>query len=133
MKKKLFVSVPMKGRKTENIIRDIEKMRKVAEAIFGEELELIDSYIEEDPPEGCNIPVWYMGKSVQLMGQADYFIGISNWLPAFRGCELERKIAEAYGIPTTYVNIYHLCPDIMEIDREFQETEFRETVMPKTC
>ena len=48
--KKLFVSVPMKGRKEENIKRDIEKMHKIAEAVFGEELELLDSYIEENPP-----------------------------------------------------------------------------------
>ena len=45
--KKLFVSVPMKGRTEEEIKASIQKMKKIAEIYEGEELELIDSYIED--------------------------------------------------------------------------------------
>lgn len=41
--KKLFVSVPMKGRTEEEIKASIQKMKKIAEIYEGEELELIDS------------------------------------------------------------------------------------------
>lgn len=122
MKKKLFVSVPMKGREPENIMRDIEKMHKVAEAIFGEELELIDSYIEENPPEGANAGLWYMGKSIQIMSEADYFVGIEDWLPAFKGCSLERHLASTYDIPIALVSTRHLSPDISRINNELIET-----------
>ena len=123
--KKLFVSVPMKGRKKENIKRDIEKMHKIAEAVFGEELELLDSYIEENPPEGCNVPVWYLGKSVELIAQADYFIGIERWMEAFKGCEIERKVAVNYNIARFFINPVHLSPDILEIENYVQEAVFR--------
>ena len=62
--KKLFVSVPMKGRTEEEIKASIQKMKKIAEIYEGEELELIDSYIEDNPPKdskeyrfSCNIPL----------------------------------------------------------------------------
>ncbi len=44
--KKLFISCPMKGRKEEDIKESIEKMHKIAEIIFNEELEVIKSYKE---------------------------------------------------------------------------------------
>lgn len=43
--KKLFVSVPMKGRTETEIKASIQKMKKIAEVYEGEELELIDSYL----------------------------------------------------------------------------------------
>lgn len=128
MKKKLFVSVPMKGREPENIMRDIEKMHKIASAIFGEELELIDSYIEENPPEGANAGLWYMGKSIQMMSEADYFVGIENWLPAFEGCSLEHQAASIYDIPIASVNARHLSPDILRINNELMETRCGDNV-----
>ena len=56
--KKLFVSVPMKGGTEKEIKASIQKMKKIAEAYEGEELELIDSYIEDDPPKNNLQPVW---------------------------------------------------------------------------
>ena len=50
--KKLFISVPIKGRTEEAIKASMEKMHKIAEATVGEELEVIPSYIEDNPPKG---------------------------------------------------------------------------------
>ena len=41
--KKLFVSVPMVGRSDEAIRESISRMKKIAEAYWNEELELIDT------------------------------------------------------------------------------------------
>lgn len=60
--KKLFVSVPMKGRTEEEIKASIQKMKKIAEIYEGEELELIDSYIEDNPPKDSKEAVWYLGE-----------------------------------------------------------------------
>ena len=76
--KKLFVSVPMKGRTEEEIKASIQKMKKIAEVYEGEELELIDSYIEDNPPQNKNQAVWYLGESIKKLAQADVFIGISD-------------------------------------------------------
>ena len=58
--KKLFVSVPMKGRTEEKIKASIQKMKKIAEIYEGEELELIDSYIEDNPTKDNNHAIWFL-------------------------------------------------------------------------
>ena len=70
--KKLFASVPMRGRTEEEIRESFAKMKRIAEAYEGEELELIDTWIAEDPPEGVREnAVWYLGKSLELLSTAD--------------------------------------------------------------
>lgn len=100
--KKLFVSVPMKGRTEEEIKASIQKMKTIAEACEGEQLELIDSYIEDNAPKNANPPVWYLGKSLEKLSEADIFIGIDddyNW----SGCYIERIAAQRYGIKEYHV------------------------------
>ena len=105
--KKLFVSVPMKGRTEEEIKASIQKMKKIAEIYEGEELELIDSYIEDNPPKGSKEAVWYLGESLKKLAQADVFIGINDaW--DWNGCYIEIETAKRYGIkiymiPANYV------------------------------
>ena len=96
--KKLFISQSMRGLKDEEILKAREEIRTRAEQIIGEEVELINSFIEEYPGEiNKSIPVWYLGKSIQFLSQADiaYFGG--DWRNA-RGCKIEYEIADKYGI-----------------------------------
>lgn len=101
--KKLFVSVPMKGRTEEEIKASIQKMKKIAEIYEGEELELIDSYIEDNPPKDSKEEaVWYLGESLKKLAQADVFIGIDEAYD-WNGCYIERDTAQRYGIKTYIV------------------------------
>lgn len=105
--KKLFVSVPMKGRTEEEIKASIQKMKKIAEIYEGEELELIDSYIEDNPPKGNNEAIFYLGESIKKLAQADVFAGIYESYE-WSGCRIENITAESYGIksyeiPARYV------------------------------
>lgn len=113
--KKLFISCPMKGRTEENIRKSMEKMHKIAEIVFDQELEVIPSYIEDNPPENGNQAIWYLGKTIQLLAEADFFIGI-EWNDYFKGCEAERLIARDYGIRSTYVDIREMMPDACEVE-----------------
>lgn len=101
--KKLFVSVPMKGRTEEEIKASIQKMKKIAEIYEGEELELIDSYIEDNPPKDSKEAVWYLGESLKKLAQADVFIGI-NEAYDWNDCYIERDTAQRYGIKTYIVS-----------------------------
>lgn len=126
--KKLFVSVPMKGRTEEEIKASIQKMKKIAEIYEGEELELIDSYIEDNPPKSNNEAVWYLGESLKKLAQADIFAGI-NEAYDWNGCYIERDTAQRYGIkayivPARYViddynallqRLHPVCNDAMPI------------------
>ena len=96
--KKLFISQPMKGLTDEEILKTREKIRVKAEKVIGEPVELIDSFIKEYPGEiNKSVPVYYLGKSIQLLSQADiaYFSG--DWRNA-RGCLIEHEVAKQYGI-----------------------------------
>ena len=121
--KKLFISVPMKGRTEEEIKASIQKMKKIAEIYEGEELELIDSYIEDNPPKGNNEAIFYLGESIKKLAQADVFVGICESYE-WSGCRIENITAESYGIkryaiPERYVienynailNKLHSIPD----------------------
>ena len=59
--KKLFISCPINGRTEENIKKSMEKMHKIAEIVLDQKLEVIDSYVEENPPENVNQGIWYLG------------------------------------------------------------------------
>lgn len=124
--KKLFVSVPMKGRTEEEIKASIQKMKKIAEIYEGEELELIDSYIENNPPKDSKEAVWYLGESLKKLAQADVFMGICE-IYDWNGCCIEMETANKYGIkaytiPVRYViddynallnRLYLVCNDAM--------------------
>ena len=55
--KKLFISCPMKDRTEAQIRGTMMQMHNIAEAVFGEELDVIQSYIP-DPPCGMNQALW---------------------------------------------------------------------------
>ena len=96
--KKLFISQPMRGLTDEEILKAREEIRARAEQAIGEPVELIDSFIKDCPKEiNKSIPVWCLGKSIQLLSQADiaYFGG--NWRNA-RGCKIEHEVARTYGM-----------------------------------
>lgn len=100
--KKLFVSAPMKGRTAEEIKASIQKMKKIAEIYEGEELELIDSYVEDNPPKNNNQAIWYLGKSLEKLSEADIFIGIEDDYD-WSGCYIERMTAHKYNIKSYHV------------------------------
>ena len=108
--KKLFVSVPMRGRTEEEIKSNIEQMHKIAEASFGEELEVIDSYIEYKPPENSIKSVWCLGESIKKLSTADCFIGVAdgNSVKNYTGCFIEGAVAMEYGIPHYFISAKRL-------------------------
>lgn len=114
--KKLFVSVPMRERTEEAIKASIAKMKAIAEAYEGEELELIDSYMPGNAPKNVNRRIWYLGKSIELMAEADVFTGCYNAYGKYPGCDIEVDVARCYQIKTHRVDIEDVCPDLVDID-----------------
>ena len=116
--KKLFISCPMKGRTEENIRKSMEKMHKIAEAMFEQELEVIPSYIEHKPPENSNQAVWYLSESIKKMAEADYFIGV-KFSMMFKGCNIEESVACSYKIPHCLLNVEDVGPDVVDLERDY--------------
>lgn len=105
--KKLFISVPMKGRTDEAIKNSIEKMHKIAELKFGEELDVIDTFCVIPEPDGANRSIYCLGHSIQKLAEADYFIGI-DYSEFYSGCHIEHEVARHYNIKMTHVEM-HEC------------------------
>lgn len=96
--KKLFISQPMRGLSEEEILKAREEIKIKAEKVIGEPVEVIDSFFTEYPGELCkSIPMWYLGKSIQLLSQADIVYFGGDWRNA-RGCKIEYEVAKSYNM-----------------------------------
>lgn len=96
--KKVFISQPMNGLTDEEILEKRSEIKKDIETKINEEIEFIDSFLQDYPGEiNKHILVWYLGKSIQLLSQADMIYLGEGWDKA-RGCKIEYEIAKAYGI-----------------------------------
>lgn len=121
--KKLFASVPMRGRTEEEIRESFAKMKRIAEAYEGEELELIDTWIAEEPPEGAKTnAVWYLGKSLEMLSTADVYIGVSTY-GYFPGCYVEEEVAQLYKIKRYHVYATDIIPNWNELMQRLSALE----------
>lgn len=112
--KKLFISCPMSGRSEENIKKTMFKMHQIAQIIFDEKLQPIDSYFNDETiEEKKNDSIYCLGRAIEKMADADYFIGVYD--RHFRGCNIERLIADEYGMKITLIDAIDVAPDISEI------------------
>lgn len=95
MSKKLFISQPMNGKTDAEILAVREQAIKSAENYLGEKVEVIDSFFQNAPAEAR--PLWYLGKSLELLATADVAYFAKGWENA-RGCKIENTCAIEYGI-----------------------------------
>lgn len=134
--KKLFISVPMKGRTEENINKSREFLHKYAELMVGEELEVINSMVVLDPEEFYgDKSVYCLGESIKRMSKADYFVGIDYGAGMWHGCDIERSVAQSYGIPWFCVSweSIHAFADMHEVQRKYWDKMEKCCAIPNTA
>ena len=93
--KKLFISQPMRGKTDDEIKAERARAIQSAEEVVGEPLEVIDSFFEKAPVNAK--PLWFLGKSLELLADADIAYFVSGWQD-YRGCKIEHTCAVEYGI-----------------------------------
>lgn len=93
--KKLFISQPMKGKSDQDILEERKKAIREAEKLLGEPVEVIDSFFQAAPADAK--PLWFLGKSLELLAGADVAYFASGWQDA-RGCKIEHTCTVEYGI-----------------------------------
>ena len=113
--KKVFLSVPMKGRTKEDIESSLAKMKAVASAyLLGEDVEFINTFVEEKPPyemDPNHNAVWYLGASLQKLAECDLVVNLDcRW--NYAGCRIENDVAAAYGIPVLQLDTALVAPDV---------------------
>lgn len=96
---KLFISQPMKDKTDDEIKKERNKIIEAAKKEYGEDLEVIDSFFENAPHDVK--PLWFLGKSLELLSTADIVFFAPNW-EKYRGCSIEHECAKQYGIKIIY-------------------------------
>ena len=100
---KVFISQSMRGLADEQILKPrkeaIEYPRSTMKTNADDKIEIIDSFFQSAPVEAK--PLWFLGKSLELLSTADVCIFVGNWKDA-RGCKIEHECCVQYGIPTLY-------------------------------
>jgi len=96
---KVFISMGMKSKSTEQVRVEMEKVFSYIEDKLPE-AELVDSIINGAGTaiarRGDDLAMWYLAKSIEKMSEADIVFFVNNWQD-FRGCVAERKVAESYN------------------------------------
>lgn len=95
--KRVFISQPMRGLTNKEIFETRRKAMEEVKAIYGEECEFIDQYIENYDPRGGCISLKYLAESIRLLADADVAYFCDGWSSA-RGCKIEYECANKYGI-----------------------------------
>ena len=93
---RVMISLPMNGRKDSEVI---SRMREIKEKFDKLHIEVVNSFVNDLCPEGTNHPnVYYLGRSIlNFLSNVDAVYFDDGWELA-RGCKIERKICEEYGI-----------------------------------
>ena len=76
-------------------VKKAVKVVKAAEEVIGEPVEVVDSFFQSAPVDAR--PLWFLGKSLELMATADVVYFAEGWQEA-RGCRIEHECAKEYGI-----------------------------------
>lgn len=92
---KVFISQPMNGKSDEQILSVRQKAIESVKRNYNEDVEVIDSFFQNAPHDAK--PLWFLGKSLELMADADVVFFAKGWEDA-RGCRIENECAIAYGI-----------------------------------
>lgn len=85
----------MKGKTNEEIKAERKRLIGKVRAIYGDDIEIIDSFFENAPVDAR--PLWFLGKSLELLSTADVAAFARGWQDA-RGCRIENTCAIEYGI-----------------------------------
>ena len=93
--KKLFIFQPMRDKTDEQIEAERNRAIENAKEVLGEEVEVIQSFFKGAPHDAT--PLWYLGESIKLLGQADFVYFCKDW-EKYRGCCIERECCIRYGI-----------------------------------
>ena len=92
---KVMISQPMRGKTTEQIKEEREKLIREIEKSGNEYVDTIFTNVEPGK-ENIDLPVYYLAMSIEAMSKVDAVIFMEGWTQA-RGCRIEHDIAREYG------------------------------------
>ena len=92
--KKVFISQPMRGKTSEEILTERKRITEEIQNLIGDH-EVLDTYFDDFGE--CSKPLQYLAKSLWMLADADCAYFAPGWQDA-RGCRIEHDSAVNYGI-----------------------------------
>lgn len=142
---KLFISQPMNDlseteilEAREKAINDfIKKYNQIEENtdafITRDNIDVLNTYFDEDAPEGTNPGLYYLSKSIEALSHADAAYFATDWMN-YRGCVIEEECANKYMLPCYYAdNVLTSTPGFhLFKDKEIKpQMVYEEYIIPK--
>lgn len=101
---KIFISMPMAGKSDARIVSEFKEIKQEILKTC-KEAEFIDSIFSNfDLENNGNTPIHYLGRSIELLADADIVYFAKGWQRA-RGCRVEHLVAELYGKMRKYAEL----------------------------
>lgn len=118
---KVMISLPMNGRKTDEIK---ERIKKLKEKFAKYHIEVVDSFLTEEANTNLrNQSVFYLGRTIQnFLSDVDAVYFDDGWEKA-RGCKIERYICEEYDIMILDDSFFKQETDKIQIAQYKNENE----------
>ena len=95
---KVMICQPMNGKSEEQIRQERDEL---VNKIQEEGDTYIDTIFQDEVPEGYDIPIYYLAKSIETIAYADKIIFMDGWDKA-RGCIIEHEVATSYDKIISY-------------------------------
>ena len=128
---KVFISQPMKGRTDKEILDERDAVIEYLKQKYSD-ISIIDSFLDiSEPPEVKTTPVFYLGKSIQLLSYADLCVVVGD-VSDNNGCQIEMEVCKRYGIeliqlsltPNPDKDLFSLSSDLEDQEiQTFSETK----------
>lgn len=91
---KVMVALPMANRSDEEVQRQLHDIRMQFNKLH---IDVVDNFFTEEIEGYNNKALFYLGKSIDLIGKVDAVYFAPGWRTA-RGCIIERRVCEEYGV-----------------------------------
>lgn len=90
---RIMISQPMNGKTNEQIMAE---RKELVEQLERRGHEVINTVFTEEPPKDSDTAIWYLAKSIEMIGKVDGLVFMKGWENA-RGCQIEHHVAQSYG------------------------------------
>lgn len=104
---KVFISQIMNGKTNEEILSERQLIMKTVETMYpNQDISFIDSFVDEYQNDTiANKSLWYLGRSVEKLSEANLAVFVNKCYMHTRGCKIERDCCKLYNIPIVDIKL----------------------------
>lgn len=120
--KKIYVNLPVLGRKEKDISASILKMKKIAETLLEDECEVINFNKTMSDGVVTNLrTLSEFAEDVKTLAKADYFVTTSTYDTYYENRYVEDDVVRGFNIPVIKIpELYLVCPDLKEVQERMR-------------